>query len=65
MLFITVFSLRVLFLPLNSDTTDTTIVIIDPICDEQYHSQQKEMNYFLNEILKAFEIEIPDSLNHK
>ena len=69
-LFILALSLRALSSPLNSDTTDTTIIpIIEPICDQKYHDQQKEMEFFLEEIIKAFDIEVPkdvsDSLNHK
>ena len=58
-----VLSLRALSLPLSSDTTDTIIPIIEPICDDQYIQQQKELEYFLDEIMKAFDIQVPDSLN--
>ncbi len=60
-----VFSLRVLSSPLSSDsdTTDTIAPIIKPICDKQYHEQQKELDFFLDEIMRALDIEIPDSLN--
>lgn len=62
---ILVLSLRILSLPQNSDTTDTILPVIEPICDEKYIKQQEEMEFFLEEIMKAFKIEVPDSLNHK
>lgn len=47
-----------------TDSVDTIIPIIEPICDEDYHNEQKEMRFFLNEIRKAFNIQMPDSLNN-
>ena len=37
------------------DTTDT-IIVITPICDQKYHNQQQEINFYLEQILKAFGI---------
>jgi len=60
-----VFSLKGSSNHLNSDTTDTITPIIEPICDEEYIRQQKQTEFFWEEIMKAFNIESPDSLNHK
>lgn len=69
-----VWSLRVLSSPLSDSTLvviDTTYVIeiVEPICDWEYRQQQREMEFFLQEIMKAFDIEMPesmlDSLNNK
>lgn len=62
-LFILVLSLRALSSPLSSDTTDTIAPV--EVIQEQTYTEDEEMQFFLEEIMKAFEIEVPDSLNHK
>lgn len=60
-----VWSLRVLSSPLSDSTSvvidiTDTIEVVKPICDKEYRQQQRQTNYYLEQILKAFGI--PDTL---